>query len=162
MILICLVEPCKIKDACGPNAQCISYGENHRSCICADTYTGTNNNLTNSEVFPHCIRKLFYALIGKNEIDENDENNTNFFVAPPEQQQSGLSTGALVGIIVGSIASVIVLIVPLIFYLNNRKLDLSSLPSEVRWFYEKYDGSHSKWNYEGIFFFFLFFPSLSG
>src|SRR5688500_14929515 len=58
------------------------------------------------------------------------------------------TTGLKVGIVVGILAA-IALLLAILLLLMNRKLDLSSLPADVRWFYERYQKSSSEWTKHG-------------
>lgn len=68
-----------------------------------------------------------------------------------------MSAGAIAGIVIGVLATISILLI-IIFWYKSR-LDLSSLPPDVRWFYEKY--STPGWTKEGKLFLpraFFFFP----
>jgi hypothetical protein len=59
------------------------------------------------------------------------------------------TTGIIIGVVIGGVA-VLILIIAILFLLSQkRKLDMSALPKEVRYFYDDYYESPKKWSHSG-------------
>lgn len=65
----------------------------------------------------------------------------SFFLLTCAVKVKETDTGAIVGGVLGGVAAVFILFTLFFLWFNNRPLNLTSLPQEVRWQYEKFQGS---------------------
>eukprot|EP01127_Copromyxa_protea_P008069 TRINITY_DN1844_c0_g1_i2.p1 TRINITY_DN1844_c0_g1~~TRINITY_DN1844_c0_g1_i2.p1 ORF type:complete len:1097 (-),score=164.76 TRINITY_DN1844_c0_g1_i2:50-3340(-) len=144
---------------CDENSKCSEPEPRYRLCTCDRGYQGTERLLDDAP-FGGCVD--INECADPNACSEgNDCTNTEGGFSCDckpgfskkdiddeicyEQLGGSMGAGGIVGIVVGLLALLIILLAVVWFLRNSKQIDLSSLPPDVRWFYEKYQQNPGSW-----------------
>eukprot|EP01127_Copromyxa_protea_P017077 TRINITY_DN516_c0_g1_i14.p1 TRINITY_DN516_c0_g1~~TRINITY_DN516_c0_g1_i14.p1 ORF type:complete len:998 (-),score=85.22 TRINITY_DN516_c0_g1_i14:65-3058(-) len=162
---ICVDPGCIQSEPRGIYSTCSSVDNTYRNCVCDTGYElrpgARSYDLSPDEPFGGCIDidECLYPEVYQCAVGEECVNLQGSWAcqcAPGYSRNTddgecsasgGFPTGAIIGVVIGVV--VIFIVIAVIIYLRKSYLNLSSLPPDVRWFYERYQASPSSWKKEG-------------